>query len=55
MIHSLIGHVHLASGEWTKRNLSPIIHADLTRSEKARDALILPAPGRGNLFYIEKV
>ena len=52
MIHSLIGHVHLASGEWTKRNLSPIIHADLTRSEKAGDALTLLALVWSDLFYI---
>jgi hypothetical protein len=29
-----ISHADLASGEWPRHNLSPISHADLTRSEK---------------------
>ena len=43
-IHSQ-GHVDLASGEWVRPSLSPIIHVDLTRSEKAQDSLALLAPG----------
>ena len=43
-IHSQ-GHVDLASGEGVRPSLSPIIHVDLTRSEKAQDSLTLLAPG----------
>ena len=43
-IHSQ-GHVDLASGEGVRPNISPIIHVDLTRSEKAQDSLTFLTPG----------